>query len=67
MENHFGRVSTVVASVAFEGGIENESPGMMDFDDGKISEGNELEYDEEEILIGGGNKGTHEAEDIIKK
>ena len=57
MENHFGRVSTVAASVAFEGGVENEmvSP-MMDFDD-QISEGNELEYDEEEILIGGGTKG----------
>ena len=67
MESHFGRVSTVVASVAFEGGIENESPGMMDFDDGQISEGNELEYDEEEMLIGGGNKGSMQAEDIIKK
>ena len=39
---------------------------MMDFDDNAISEGNELEYDEEE-LIGGGNKGTFQAEEIIKK
>ena len=68
MEIHFGRVSTVVGSVAFEGGVENEmvSP-MMDFDDGQISEGNEFEYDEEEMLIGGGNKGTSQAEEIIKK